>query len=527
MMGNLHWRNNDPLENQIRQTIQEWESAAPSDWDTPSDALWHKIMPPPLTTKGPFHFWRWIAGGVAVVSIVAFIIVYSQPTAKNQPPPIQQTGLHETGTNAATQPEMREAPAIQTESNVAAPISQSIPNVEVKTGDALTTRKPKSKVMPKAGPLSATLQKPQPKSLAVTTAKIMESPAMTPPFGATAGQQAKEEVSTENATAENAPNAAAPATVLPSSENNQPAPEQDVVPKTFTPVDRLHLSSLSELEVLSAVPAALGATPNKIKPVSNGSRFFAGAMISPNRTFRTIQSSRPADELPAYLKENEFAAWTTEFGARVGWAPNRRWAITSGVGIYTMQQQSLHRFRINFDPGRERPVGNGQLAGAYHLTIPSSYGDAYVELRMQRNPNNLPITPGQFINVEMQTNTEIRYVTVPLNAHYFLHAGRWSAGLKGGLALNFLQGQQFSAVSKVGQRGLATRVIAVDRRVENIRKVVPDFQLGAALWYHPHPGWLLSVEPTYRQGLQPVIERPAFNINQYAWGVQLGLQKIF
>ncbi|MBX2927627.1 MAG: hypothetical protein KF852_07310 [Saprospiraceae bacterium] len=514
------------MENRIRQTVQDWESAPPSDWDTPPDALWHKIAPPPPAATGPFHFWGWIAGGVAVVLIAVFAIVASQPVAKNQPAPTQQTGLHETAANATEQPEMQEAAAIHTEGSTSATVSQSIPDAETTTDDALTTRKQQSNVTSKASLISQISQNQKQKTSAVNpamaAAEATESPAINPPLVV-----AKESTAADNAPVENAPDENTTVTVLLSSENDQTAPEQDAAPTTFTPVDHLHLLSLTELEPLSAVPAALGAVPHTIKPVSGGSRFFVGAMISPNRTFRTIQSSRPVDELPAYLKENEFAAWTTEFGTRVGWMPNRRWAITSGVGIYTMQQQSLHRFRINFDPGRERPVGNGQLAGAYHLTVPSSYGDAYVELRMQRNPNNLPITPGQFINVEMEATTEIRYVTVPLNVHYFVTAGRWSAGLKGGLAMNFLQGQQFSAMSKVGQRGLATRVIAVDRRVENIRKVVPDFQLGAALWYRPHPGWLLSVEPTYRQGMQPVIERPAFNINQYAWGVQLGVQKVF
>jgi hypothetical protein len=532
MMGNLHWHNNDPLENQIRQTVQDWESAPPADWDTPPDALWHKIAPPPPAAKGLLHFWKWMAGGAALVLFASLAILISQPAAENQDAPAPQTGLHESAANSAPQPAIQDAPttgnsgepqSTQTDENMFATVSHYASDTETNHTDALATRKKKNNLTPAGISTPPMSQKEPVTNRANATPEANDASMLTPPPGAT-GNQIMEGSSAENAMTENLNTT----TATPLSSAYDPiAAEPGAFQKAFAPVDRLSILSLSELDAPSAVPAALGAAPHKVKPVSGGSRFFVGAMISPNRTFRTIQSSRPANELPAYLKENEFAAWTTEFGARAGWMPNRRWAVTTGLGVYAMQQQSSHQFRIKFDPGRERPVGEGQLAGAYHLTIPSSYGDAHVEVRMQRNPNNLPITPGQFINVEMQTTTEIRYVTVPLNVHYFVTAGRWSAGLKGGLAMNFLQGQQFSAVSKVGQRGLATRVIAVDRRVENIRRVVPDFQLGAALWYRPHPGWLLSLEPTYRQGLQPVIERPAFNINQYAWGLQLGVQKVF
>ena len=175
---------------------------------------------------------------------------------------------------------------------------------------------------------------------------------------------------------------------------------------------------------------------------------------------------------------------------------------------------------------RERPAGNGNVQGTYNLTVPSAYGDARVEVNVQR-PVNQVIPAGQVMVVEMHTDLRIRYITLPLNACFFPVSGRFSAGIKGGVALNFLQEERLSAASRVVTRGLASRTIAVQRGTERTERMVTDYQIGAALWYRPLPGWMLSLEPSFRQSIGPVIERELFNVSQYAWGVQVGVQKIF
>ncbi len=283
---------------------------------------------------------------------------------------------------------------------------------------------------------------------------------------------------------------------------------------------------LPSLLPTSEQPVAMAAVSLARRAPKSG-HFYAGVMMAPNQTFRQIQSDRPRAQLPAFLRENESSSWTTEFGVRAGWQPHRRIALSIGAGQYSMSLLSRHRFRIPFDPGRERPTGNNNFESNYSLSVPSSYGDANVEVGVQR-PGNQPLMPGQFLTVDTRTQTDLRYISLPLTATYFLHSSpRFSVGVKGGVALSVLDKQDFTATSTISLRGLRSRTITVQRQAPDIEKTMADYQLGAALWYRPAPGWTVSVEPSYRHSIGTVLERGDYSVSQYAWGVQMGVQKSF
>ncbi len=530
MMANPHWHNNDPLDNKIRQTVNAWESSPPSDWDTPPADLWQKIAPASAApVQGAWFYWKWIAGALTVAGVAALtILLYKAPIQEPAPrsvhadspavaatasPSNQHASLPEMEAqhivaDPAVQPSGKEgekASLVIVQKTIGLVNARQVPGVP-KAGNSEKASPPKYPTVTEA-------------VLSSTEAEANELPVVLPAEEENAqvtgiGAQKKDAVAGLISAPDEIPTALSAA----QEGNAKPGYVLSSPALHSTPLYTLDYAGLLEDEPSFAMlPARRART---------GGRFFAGAFVSPNRTFRQIQSSRPTNQLPAFLRDNEFASWTTEWGVRAGWKLNRRLAFSTGIGLYSMAQQSLHRFRIPFDPGRERPLGNNNFQGNYSLSVPSAYGDATVEVGVQR-PGSQNILAGQFLAVEMRTDLSIKYITMPLNAYYFLSSGRVSVGFKAGAAVNFLQEETLTARARITQRGLASRTVAVQRGTERTERMTMDYQLGAALWYRPAAGWMVSVEPSFRHSLGPVMERELFSVSQYAIGIQAGIQKIF
>lgn len=514
MMENIYRNDSDPLEGNIRRSIHEWEEAPPAEWDTPPPALWDKIAaatPPPPAATG-IIWWKWLSGALIVVGLTTGSLwwVNKQPSAPEKP------------TSAAAQtPVMAEQTAPQTEYLRPESGQQPLPE----TAAAST---------PPSGTSQEIASLPNISSAAPARKTTSASSDAREGLSLTGSYSPKDLDANTNAPRQNqtaiaelpAPVAEPPLPAAPSetpSIAEMPVAESPAL-ALWSPTALLESAAPESLPIPERIVSPLEPA---IKRAPKTGHFFAGAYLAPNQTFRQIQSDRPVAQLPAFLRENESASWTTEHGLRVGWQPNRRIALSVGIGQYNVSLQSRHRFRIPFDPGRERPVNNNNFESNYSLSVPSSYGDANVEVGVQR-PGNQPLMPGQFLTVNTLTKTELRYISVPITATCFLHTTpRLSIGIKGGVALSILDSQNFTATSTIGLRGLRSRTITVQRQAPDIDKTMTDYHLGAALWYRPAPGWTVIAEPSYRHSIGTVLDRNDYSVSQYSWGVQLGVQKSF
>lgn len=308
--------------------------------------------------------------------------------------------------------------------------------------------------------------------------------------------------------------------------------EQKPAPLSTTEHPPLALTTADPLPALPMealdLPNPLLQAPPSIKTARSSSHFFAGIVVTPSNTFRQIKAQMPQTPLPNFLRENESAAWTTEYGLRFGWQPNRRWAFSTGLSQYQVRQQASHRIRIAFDPARERPLNNNAgFEGAYNMTLPSTYGNTDIEIRMLRTPGFIQPPAGQQLLLDINTDLTLKYLSVPFSTHYFFGSDRFAIGLKAGMALNFLQSDVISVQARSFQRGFSSRSAMVTQRLSATNRLSLDYLLGAALWFQPAPSWVISAEPSFRNSLQPVVAGDVFTVRQYALGLQLGIQKKF
>ncbi len=521
-MSNFYWHDKDPHDERIRQTLKEWEEAPPAQWDVPPPGLWDKIAstaPAKASANASLAVWlKWLlgvalVGGITVTGVWYFTQVKQSvpsqvPTTAEDTAPtlLVEHALAEASTTRPNMPATSAALLEQSRASNCAPIVASQP------ASTLVFSNSNHAAFALSAP--ATYENEEDVSVLVTidaeqTPEQLREVAL--PFIAESTPGDKD----------------APAQV---ETTLMPLPDEEhVLPATLLAVPTLlemaavppiHLSST--LAGLDA-PSATGFARRSRQPV----RFCAGTAVAANHTFRKITASvRPVSQLPPYLRDNEFATWTGEWGLRLGWRPARRLWLGSGVSLYSIGQQSRHVFRIPFDPGRERPGPNGERQGQYNLTVPSSYGDAGVVVSIQRSAGQ-HVPPGQLLVVRMQTDLHIRYATLPLSGYYFPLWGRFSAGVKGGVALNFLQEQRLNARISVAARGLSARIVSAQQTEELLQRTLTDYHIGAALWYRPALGWAIALEPSYRHSLGPVIRREFFNVDQHAWSIQMGVQKFF
>lgn len=519
-MSNFYWHDKDPYDERIRQTLKEWEEAPPAAWDAPPPGLWDKIAPAAaakaFAAVGLAAWLKWLLGASLVAGIAAAGVLYFTQAAQSASP--QAPAKPEI---AAPTPLAEQVPAETSTHHQNTPPAAAAKQFNISDHAPAATSQPASTFIFSASnhaasvsPAPATYEKDISALVTTEAEKTSDQPQEIAPLPMTGSNPAEEDAPAQLESALPIPPPAEDETVLSAAPLAVPA----LLEMTAMPVG---LSS--GLSSSPDNPSAADFARRARQPA----RFYIGAAVAANHTFREITSAvRPVSQLPPYLRDNEFATWTSEWGMKMGWRPAQRLWFGSGLSLYSMGQQSRHVFRIPFDPGRERPGLNGERQGQYNLTVPSAYGDAGVVVSVQR-PAGLQVPPGQLLAVHMQTDLHIRYVTLPLSGYYFPLWGRLSAGIKGGVALNFLQEQRLNARTSIAARGLSARIVSVRQSEELVRRAVADYHLGAALWYRPAPGWAIALEPSYRHSLGPVIRREFFNVDQYAWSIQIGVQKFF
>jgi hypothetical protein len=270
---------------------------------------------------------------------------------------------------------------------------------------------------------------------------------------------------------------------------------------------------------------AISLTP--VKPLAGAGKpsFYLGGYTAYNHTSRVV-GHKPNQPGRALFEVQENGQGSLEWGLRAGLQLSPRWAVESGLSAFSIRQESRQAFRVRYDPGRERPVGSGQLEATYALAIPSAYGTSELDVDLRRAASQ-PLLPGAYLALEVHAQQRLRFVSIPLTLHYHLLNRRFQLGLKGGLALSFLQSTSLQTTVQSRRAGLMVPDARVRERFAEVRSANLDYLLGLSAHYRLTPSLSLVLEPTYRKNLQPLTESPNFSSSAFAWGLQAGVNYRF
>ena len=298
-------------------------------------------------------------------------------------------------------------------------------------------------------------------------------------------------------------------------------PAQGISPLAHLPMNTL---AYRQITALQAGPA-LSLEPHQAVRAAAKPAFYLGGYTAYNHTSRVIghKSNQPGRAL---FEVQENGQGSLEWGLRAGLQLSPRWAVESGLSAFSIRQESRQAFRVRYDPGRERPVGGGQLEATYALAIPSAYGTSELDVDLRRAASQ-PLLPGAYLALEVHAQQRLRFVSIPLTLHYRLLNRRFQLGLKGGLALSFLQSTSLQTTVQSRRAGLMVPDARVRERFAEVRSANLDYLLGLSAHYRLTPSLSLVLEPTYRKNLQPLTESPNFSSSAFAWGLQAGVNYRF
>jgi hypothetical protein len=287
------------------------------------------------------------------------------------------------------------------------------------------------------------------------------------------------------------------------------------------PLQPLHSTTARAAFVPNLPPLILPQAARSVRP-----GFYLGGYVAYNQTSRVVDN-RSGQPGRALFEAQENGRGALEGGLRAGVQLSRRWALESGLSAFSLQQESRQAFRVQYDPGRERPVGGGQVEATYALAVPSAYGTSEVEIDLRRAAGQRML-PGTHVAIEVHAQQRLRFVSIPLSARcQVLEAGRFQLGVKAGLALSFLRSSSLHTAVQSRRAGLDVLDTRVRERFTELRSTNLDYLVGLSAHYRLASRWGLAVEPTYRQNLQPLAEGLHFASSAYAWGLQAGLNYRF
>jgi hypothetical protein len=315
--------------------------------------------------------------------------------------------------------------------------------------------------------------------------------------------------------------AAAMGAIVPEAGADLGAVSSPLLALEALPLEPLHPTTAQAAAISSLLPPLL---PKAARPAPP--RFYLGGYAAYNQTSRVVDN-RSGQPGRALFEAQENGQGALEWGLRAGLQLSRRWALESGLSAFSLQQESRQAFRIQYDPGRERPAAGGQSEATYALAVPSAYGTSEVEIDLRRAAGQR-LLPGTHVAVEVHAQQRLRFVSIPLSARYqVLEAGRFQLGLKGGLALSFLHSSSLQTAAQSRRAGLTVLDTRVRERFTELRSANLDYLVGFSAHYRFGTRWALALEPTYRQNLQPLAEGILFTSSAYAWGLQAGLNYRF
>ncbi len=290
----------------------------------------------------------------------------------------------------------------------------------------------------------------------------------------------------------------------------------------FSNTEQVGIAKLHSNPVPLSLPrdkpkAALKAPSLDIDKAPTRLHFFAGVYVAPNLSGNSVMQRRPEAIL---FRKNESYQWSAERGVKLGVELSSRWRLYSGVSLYNVRLRSQQLFRLEYNPETETRIDD-EYESVYALSVPSSYGASDVEVEVRR-PANQAIQAGQRLLVDVRTQQELKFVSVPLVVGYQLRNGRVSFGLKAGLALNILNTKTFSSTAQARLAFLRLNRVRVERAYNATQSLTMDYLLGATLAYQLSPNWSIALEPTFRRNITPITETENFRTTNQALGVQLG-----
>lgn len=264
--------------------------------------------------------------------------------------------------------------------------------------------------------------------------------------------------------------------------------------------DQLDYLNIKELDISTTAPSSLNVPA--ITPNSQGQRFSIGVhrteMATNERISRTIQRPNPMNDRRIFSGRMTNRGNTQITGISAAMDLKKGWFVESGINLRKTTFEINHNVQLQFKDRRNPPVN--PPGGDYRFEYALSTASGLMEIDVRASQTDMGQVIGEEEDIKIEVNTEhnIKYVSLPLLLGHRFGFGRLKLEVQAGLMANFLTNNSFS-ITKVtidhprlhGSNTAKPKGIA-----PNLKQSTVDFMATTGLSYELGGGWSASLTPT-------------------------------
>lgn len=471
-------RHTDPLEEFFRKQLEAAEGATPAGagWDVPGDAVWEQVagaLPPPPRRRRAL--WLWWALPLALL-LGGLLWLYVQERAEGRERELRIEELTQALASCG-------AGAVPADG-----VGERVPAVRLPAAAAAGAGAAEAPAGPRGLGGGSGLLAP---GFSVPALDVLGAGALLDTLGA-AGEID-----------------GAAGVALPDTAGVRVA----AVDMAELPVRRVQ-SPLLLAPVAMWRPLAVEAPPMAARRA-----WVLGVYVGPAQAGRRIRAAA-GQARPLFAGREEFVS-SAERGVLLGLQLSPRWRVETGIGRQAFEHRTRQGFRLLYRPDGETSAG-GELGSTYALAVPSSYGDAEMEVDLRRDNAPPPLSGLQILGV-VRTTQSYRVTTVPVVAAYRINSQRLYVEAKAGLAFNWIEDEGFRADVSLARLDFRLRQVRVRRGFSEAARSTVDAVAGLSVRYETWPGVTFFAEPTVQRSLTPALANENFSTYGRRRSLRLGV----
>lgn len=220
------------------------------------------------------------------------------------------------------------------------------------------------------------------------------------------------------------------------------------------------------------------------------------------------------------VRSRQQLSWRNEWGGNLRYAYGR-WSLSTGLSVYSGELRSLSRYRRLFDPGQEQTTPEGSALSTYSLGIANPYGNADVNIEIQRNTMTNP-PPHATLFFTVASAQRMRAWQLPLLLGYHTPLGKMQFGIYAGPVFELHQLEALQARIQVSAPGqFVMRPVGIPRQQTATEINLVSWSLAIELSYPLSDNIRLYVRPFGQYSGSRL--RSEQTIKYTRWGSQLGI----
>lgn len=277
------------------------------------------------------------------------------------------------------------------------------------------------------------------------------------------------------------------------------------------------------LNTLENTPRLLNRTvfPLQVEPELQNKR--SGQLYLSLYTALTDNNYAWQQTAPGHLspvRSRQQLSWRNEWGGNIRYA-HGRWSLSAGLAAYSGELRSLSRYRRLFDPGQEQITPEGNALSTYSLGIANPYGNADINVEIQRNAMTNP-PPHATLFFTVASAQRMRAWQLPLQLGYHIPLGKIQLGICAGPVFELHQLEALQARIQVSAPGqFVMRPAGVPRQQTATQISLVSWSLALELSYPFSDNMSMYIRPFGQYSGSQL--QPEQTVKYTRWGSQLGI----